>query len=88
MSNKTVLKQNLKSESRKATKPGVNQKDKKNLTPDKVGEKKQIKSTKKSSALVAASVVRSAVNAVKATSSRNVRGSSGLANTGTIISYD
>jgi hypothetical protein len=31
---------------------------------------------------------RSAVDAVKANSSRTVRGSSGLANTGTIISYD
>ena len=88
MSNKTVLKQNLKPEGTKANKPGVNQKDKNNIVPDKVAEKKQKTKTKKSSALVAASVGRSAVDAVKATSSRDVRGSSGLANTGTIISYD
>lgn len=46
------------------------------------------KSPKKSSALLAASKGRSAVDAVNATSSRDVRGNSGLANTGTIISYD
>lgn len=88
MSNKTVVKQNLKPADTKATKPGVNQKDGKNIAPDKVVEKKQKATTKKSSASVAASVGRSAVDAVKATSSRDVRGSSGLANTGTIISYD
>lgn len=46
------------------------------------------KLSKKSSALLAASKGRSAVDAVNATSSRDVRGNSGLANTGTIISYD
>lgn len=46
------------------------------------------KPLKKSSALLAASRGRSAVDAVNAHSSRDVRGSSGLANTGTIISYD
>ena len=84
MSNKTVLKENLKPEITKAAKPDVNQKDKKNTAPDK----KQNKTIKKSSALLAASKGRSAIDAVKAHSSRDVRGSSGLANTGTIISYD
>ena len=88
MSNKTALKENLKPEETKATKPGVNQIDKKNITPDKVAAKKQKTPPKKSSALLAASMGRSAIDAVKANSSRDVRGSSGLANTGTIISYD
>jgi hypothetical protein len=88
MSNKTVLKENLKPEETKASKPGVNQIDKKNIAPDKVAEKKQKKSPKKSSALLAGSMGRSAVDRVKTDSSRDVRGSSGLANTGTIISYD
>ncbi len=88
MSNKTALKKNVKPEDIKATKPGVNQIDKKNSAPDKVAEKKQKKPTKKSSALIAASLGRSAVDAMKANSSKDVRGSSGLANTGTIISYD
>jgi hypothetical protein len=60
-------------------KPGVIPGDK------KVAGKKPLK---KSSALLAASKGRSAMNAVDAHSSRDVRGSSGLANTGTIISYD
>ncbi len=51
-------------------------------------EKKQKKLVKKSTGVVAASVGSSAVDAVKARSSKDVRGSSGLANTGTIISYD
>ena len=51
-------------------------------------KEKQKKITKKSSGIVPDAVGRSAVNQVKAGSSRDVRGSSGLANTGTIISYD
>ncbi len=54
----------------------------------KPAEKKQKEQVKKSPGFVAASVGRSAVDAVKAHSSKDVRGSSGLANTGTIISYD
>jgi predicted RNA-binding protein with PUA domain len=72
-------------------KPGVTPIDKnhaKNILPEKVTEKKQPKPLKKSSALVAASMGRSAVGAEDAHSSKDVRGSSGLANTGTIISYD
>ncbi len=88
MSNKTALKENLKPEETKASKPGVNQTDKKNIAPDKVTEKKQKTSKKKSAAFLAASKGSSALDNVKANSSRDVRGSSGLANTGTIISYD
>ncbi|MEP6627531.1 MAG: hypothetical protein ABJA32_06075 [Ginsengibacter sp.] len=73
------------------TKPGVNPIDKNdtsNIMPEKGTEKKQKKTLKKSSALLAASGERSVVDAVNAHSSKDVRGSSGLANTGTIISYD
>jgi hypothetical protein len=58
------------------------------INKSKPAEKKLKKPMKKSSGLVAASAGRSAVDAVKARSSKDVRGSSGLANTGTIISYD
>ncbi len=51
-------------------------------------EKKQKKPTKKSTGIVPSAVGSSAVDAVKARSSKDVRGGSGLANTGTIISYD
>ncbi|MBA2250529.1 MAG: hypothetical protein H0W12_10110 [Chitinophagaceae bacterium] len=75
MANKKVLqKDNLNK-----IEPGVTPVDK------KVAVKK---SPKKSSALLAASKSSSVVDAVNATSSRDVRGNSGLANTGTIISYD
>ncbi len=84
MANKTVLKK----DNTKESKPNVNQVDKKSITPSKVADKNQKTQSKKSSAFVAAAVGRSAVNQVKANSSRDVRGSSGLANTGTIISYD
>ncbi len=84
MANKTVLKK----DSTKDSKPSVNQVNKKSIAPDKVAEKKQKTPIKKSSGIVAGAVGRSAVNQVKANSSRDVRGSSGLANTGTIISYD
>lgn len=86
MANKTELQKNGVNK----IKPGVNpidKKDTKNIAPEKVAEKKQKKPSKKSSALVAASMGRNAVDAVDAHSSKDVRGSSGLANTGTIISY-
>ena len=55
-------------------------------------EKKENQSTKKtskkSSALLAASKGGSAVDNVKAASGKNVRGSSGLANTGPFVSYE
>jgi hypothetical protein len=75
----------------KKTNSGLTPGDKKikgNAIPQKVAEEQQKKPLKKSSALIAASMARSAVDAVNANSSKDVRGSSGLANTGTIISYD
>ncbi|CAN5275182.1 hypothetical protein BH09BAC2_BH09BAC2_02090 [soil metagenome] len=87
MENKKVVQKNTVNK----IKTGVNtidKKDTKNAIPEKIAEKKQKKPLKKSSALLAASKGRSALDAVKANSSRDVRGSSGLANTGTIISYD
>ncbi len=84
MANKIVLKK----DSAKEIKPSVNQVNKKSVVPDKDADKKQKTAPKKSSGIVADAVGRSAVNQVKANSSKNVRGSSGLANTGTIISYD
>ncbi|MEO8772676.1 MAG: hypothetical protein ABI402_21450 [Ferruginibacter sp.] len=58
------------------------------VNKSKSTENKQKNPAKKSSGFVAAAVGRSAVDAVKANSSKDVRGSSGLANTGTIISYE
>ena len=75
MANKKVVQKNTVNK----IKPGVTPVDKK-----AVGKKPG----KKSSALLAASKARSAVDGVGAHSSKDVRGSSGLANTGTIISYD
>ena len=84
MANKIVLRK----DNTKDSKPSVNQVNKKSVAPDKVADKKQKTPSKKSSGIVADAVGRSAVNQVKANSSRDVRGSNGLANTGTIISYD
>ena len=81
MSNKTALKDNLKSEKIKSNKPVVK------ITANKVGETKQKKLPGKSSALVAASMGRSAVDHVKASSRGDMSGSSGLANTGPDTSY-
>ncbi len=66
----------------------MNQVNIKGIAPNKIADKKQQTLPKKSSGIVADAVGRSAVNKVKANSSRDVRGSNGLANTGTIISYD
>jgi len=74
MANKTVLKK----ESTKESKPSVKL----------INKKKQKTPQKKSSALLAGDVGRSAVNQVKANSSKDIKGSSGLANTGTNISYE
>ena len=84
MENKTVFKK----DSAKESKPSMNHVNKKNIAPDKVADKRQKTKPEKSSGNVAGAVGRSAVNQVKANSSKDVRGSSGLANTGTIISYD
>jgi len=55
---------------------------------DNEASKVSKKTSKKSSALLAASKGRSAVDNVKATSGKDVRGSSGLANTGPFVSYE
>ena len=49
---------------------------------------KKVKPLKKSSALKAASMGRSAINEVKGRSSSDVIGSSGLSNTGPVVSYE
>ena len=84
MLNKTALKKKV------PTTPDadvIDKSKKENPTPNKVANKIK-KPIKKSSVSQIDSVESSAVDAVKAHSSRSVRGSSGLANTGTIISYD
>ncbi len=53
----------------------------------KAGESTK-KTSKKSSALLAASKGSSAVDNVKASSGKDVRGSSGLTNTGPFVSYE
>ena len=78
MPNKLAEKRDLKINDIKSPKPVVTINDKIKLK----------KITKKSPVIVPNAVGRSAVNQVKAGSSRDIRGSSGLANTGTIISYD
>lgn len=87
MANKTVVTKSSVSK----TKPAVNAIDTKvtkSTMPQKVAETKQKKPTKKPSSIVASAVGASAVDAAMARSSRDVRGSSGLSNTGTVISYD
>ena len=84
MSDKTVLKKEVTST------PGANMIDKSNKekpAPDRVARKTK-KRLKKSSVAQINAAEGSAVGAVRANSTRTVRGSSGLANTGTIISYD
>ena len=49
---------------------------------------KKVKPLKKSSALKAASMGRGAINQVKARSLADVKGSSGLSNTGPVVSYE
>ncbi len=87
MANKKVVQKEGVSKVKSGVNPG-DKKDTKDIMPEKIAGKKQKKPSKKSSALLAASLGRSAVDAVKPHSSKDVRGSSGLANTGTIISYD
>ncbi len=66
-----------------------NSNQKKSVTPiDKKDNQSIKKTSKKSSALLAASKGRSAVDHVKATTNKDVRGSSGLANTGPFVSYE
>ncbi|MCY7293525.1 MAG: hypothetical protein LH615_15215 [Ferruginibacter sp.] len=84
MENKTAVKKNSAAKS----KANVKQVDENSGLPNNVADKKQKTVAKKSFGIVPDAVGRSAVNQVKANSSRNIRGSNGLANTGTIISYD
>ncbi len=66
-----------------------NSNQKKSVTQtDKKGNQSIKKTSKKSSALLAASKGRSAVDQVKARSGEDVRGSSGLINTGPFVSYE
>ena len=65
----------------------INKSGKENTAPDNAAKKVK-KPVKKSSVEQIDAAEGSALGAVKANSSRTVRGSSGLANTGTIISYD
>ncbi len=84
MANKVALqKDNM--DKNKSVVNQTGKKSKGNSAPEKIAGKKPIK---KSSGFVPSSVGVSAVDAVMARSSKDVRGSSGLANTGTIISYD
>lgn len=87
MENKKVVQKNGVNKIEPGVIP-IDKKDTRNIMPEKVVEKKHRKRMKESSALLAASMGRSAVDAVDAHSSKAVRGASGLANTGTIISYD
>lgn len=87
MTNKTVIQKNSINKIKSGTNP-IDKKDTKIIMPEKVTEKKQKKPLKKSSALLAASMGRSAVDAVDAHSSRDVKGSSGLADTGPVTSYE
>ncbi|MDQ6813288.1 MAG: hypothetical protein M3040_06120 [Bacteroidota bacterium] len=84
MSNKTEL------EKDKTSTPGTNVTDKnKQKNPTTVRNPRKTKKRLKNSSVAQINAAEgSAVGAVKANSSRTVRGSSGLANTGTIISYD
>lgn len=61
---------------------------KKNTEKKQEQSKPQKPGSKKSSALAAASKGRSAVDAAKHDSNTDVRGSSGLANTGPFVSYN
>ncbi|MDQ6758134.1 MAG: hypothetical protein M3004_14525 [Bacteroidota bacterium] len=82
MSKKTVLKKEVTG----TTDENMINKSKKNQAVDRVPRKIK-KKIKSSTAAQINAVERSAVGAVRANSSKTVRGSSGLANTGTIISY-
>ncbi len=84
MSDKIVLKKEVTSTPVANT---IDKSKKENPAPDKVAKKTK-RPLKKSSVSQIDAIERSAVGAVKANSSRTVRGSNGLANTGTIISYD
>ena len=72
----------------KASKSASNPTDNKVTENSKSGNGTGKKQKKNSSALIAASKGRSAVDSVKSSSNRDVRGSSGLSNTGPFVSYE
>lgn len=80
MANKTEFNKKEPNKSQPAEKDG------KNVSPDKNAKKKS--GAKKSSAVTAATMGRSAVDHMKPDASRDVRGSSGIANTGPFVSYE
>ena len=89
MSNKTELKENQNMDVSEADQLPVKQIDKEgkeNIANSEVAEKKKKKHI--SSALVAASLGRSAVDRMKAHTSRDISGSSGLLNSGPFVSYE
>lgn len=63
-------------------------KEEKNSTPGKIADKKKGAKPLKSSALVAASLGRSAVDAVQPTAGTDVKGTSGLTNSGPVVNYE
>lgn len=87
MTNKEELQKDNVSKIKPAVNP-VKKNDAKNTMPEKDAEKKEKKPSEKSSTFDPASVGRSAVDAVTAHSSRDVKGSSGLADTGPVTSYE
>ena len=87
MTNKTAV-QKDKMDKNKSVVTQTGKEDKRKNVTEKIAEKKGKRPSKGSSAILAASMGRSAVDAVLPHSSRDVRGSSGLADTGTVISYD
>ena len=89
MSNKTELKENQNVDISEADQVPVKQIDKEgneNITNSEVAKKKKKKHI--SSALAAASLGRSAVDHMKAHTSRDISGSSGLLNSGPFVSYE
>ena len=89
MSNKTGLKENQSMDVSEADQLPVKQIDKEgkeNIANSEVAKKKKKKHI--SSALVAASLGRSAVDRMKAHTLRDISGSSGLLNSGPFVSYE
>ena len=88
MSNKTELKENQNMDVSEANQLPAKQidKGKENIAKSEVTKKKKKKHI--SSALVAASLGRSAVDRMKPHASRDISGSSGLLNSGPFVSYE
>jgi hypothetical protein len=89
MSNKTGLKENQSmdvSEADQLPEKLIDKEGKENTANSEVAKKKKKKHI--SSALVAASLGRSAVDRMKPHASRDISGSSGLLNSGPFVSYE